>query len=941
MTTTSSPKDNLFTVSRYRFLTILKAAINCEEYNFAKQAAMLWLVNYPGDLFVQYFQAVIYENLGKVDEAGSIYEELIALDPFFVEPYQSLAVLSEANKNISLFKSLHQYLKEQTLSDAGIPNWLKALWHARESFSSDDFENALLNIHQSLVDAPPTPIPAILHLKTVYKMENADMLANLCEIYQEKWPKCLEINIFKSLTEMDEGKEAQAVERLHWVSAHDSVGQVITRLMGTRHRFSNMWPDTFEIYFDLPIPAAVTAHLGWNQLESGMDDKSDDKLKPEELAPNAAGPQDITQKITVARLSKNSQTTLAGDRKYDNLEAKSIREILLGSIEEIEEVPQIEPRIEQRNKPQENLVKEMQEELLKEDQDEISEDPVEDLLEEPDAEDTLAKEKDLRNIQKVFSKLAKRLKKPDLNRADNRFPTYVIMSSKKQLEQTYGPNTTAVIDEELKNLVNLIQKLADWGAMLFYPDDAAQMAQLGLTPIITSDAWQTKLALADLDEVLEKRGEMIGALLIVGGSEIIPFHRLPNPTLDSDLDVPSDNPYSTVDENYFIPQWPVGRLPGETGSDAGLLLYQIRHLNYKYQQKTKTIKSIGVNLTSLINWFWQFINNLGQRLQEIKNLGYSAEIWREPSGRVFRTIAKSSDLTLSPPIDSKSLTLHTRHRPDLGYFNLHGVKDGPDWYGQKDFSSTYDGPDYPVALSPDMLNEQSKSPDFILSEACYGANIIDKTHEEALSLKFLDNGSNTFVGSTCIAYGSVTTPLISADYLAEKFWQYVLEGESAGYALMKAKLNLAEEMLASQGFLDGEDQKTLLSFVLFGDPLVKYDGLKGIPKPLMRIKSHPPVRTLSDSDLELGLEADEVPGLLSKQVKKAVEKYLPGLHDAQIQINKSAFEKGSGTAKSKKDERYVVTMKKSIELQKSITHQHYARMTFDNKGKLIKFTTSR
>ncbi len=58
-----------------------------------------------------------------------------------------------------------------------------------------------------------------------------------------------------------------------------------------------------------------------------------------------------------------------------------------------------------------------------------------------------------------------------------------------------------------------------------------------------------------------------------------------------------------------------------------------------------------------------------------------------------------------------------------------------------------------------MLDEQSKTPDFILSEACYGANIFDKTHEEALSLKFLDNGSNTFVGSTCIAYGSVTTPI--------------------------------------------------------------------------------------------------------------------------------------------------------------------------------------
>jgi hypothetical protein len=148
-------------------------------------------------------------------------------------------------------------------------------------------------------------------------------------------------------------------------------------------------------------------------------------------------------------------------------------------------------------------------------------------------------------------------------------------------------------------------------------------------------------------------------------------------------------------------------------------------------------------------------------------------------------------------------------------------------------------------------------------------------------------------------------------------------------------------MLALQGFLDGEDQKTLLSFVLYGDPLAKYDGLKGIPKPLMRIKAHPPIQTLSDSDLELGLDDDELPGALSKQVKKAMEKYLPGLHDAQIQINKSAFDQGSGSAKSKSNERYVVTMKKSIEMQDSITHLHYARMTFDSKGKLIKFTTSR
>ena len=54
---------------------------------------------------------------------------------------------------------------------------------------------------------------------------------------------------------------------------------------------------------------------------------------------------------------------------------------------------------------------------------------------------------------------------------------------------------------------------------------------------------------------------MIGAVLIVGGHSILPFHMLPNPTDDDDDTVYSDNPYTTSDENYLAPEWPVGRLP--------------------------------------------------------------------------------------------------------------------------------------------------------------------------------------------------------------------------------------------------------------------------------------------------------------------------------------------------------------------------------------------
>ena len=110
-----------------------------------------------------------------------------------------------------------------------------------------------------------------------------------------------------------------------------------------------------------------------------------------------------------------------------------------------------------------------------------------------------------------------------------------------------------------------------WGSLLFYADDESCTKPYGLKPAPYNDPWQLKLILSDLDAPLEKRGERIGALLIVGGPEIVPFHNLPNPVEDADVDVPSDNPYSARDSNYFISDWPVGRVSGGSGTDPTFL----------------------------------------------------------------------------------------------------------------------------------------------------------------------------------------------------------------------------------------------------------------------------------------------------------------------------------------------------------------------------------
>ena len=118
---------------------------------------------------------------------------------------------------------------------------------------------------------------------------------------------------------------------------------------------------------------------------------------------------------------------------------------------------------------------------------------------------------------------------------------------------------------------------------------------------------------------------MIGALLIVGGNDIVPFHLLPNPTDDSDPHVPSDNPYATLDENYFVQQWPVGRLPDEKGKDAGYLLEQLRFLNNEYGIKKDKEEFLSATFCHTL---WRFAWLRAQHQPQNTNHWESAEVWK-------------------------------------------------------------------------------------------------------------------------------------------------------------------------------------------------------------------------------------------------------------------------------------------------------------------------
>jgi len=895
--------DEAMIVRRGKFLTLVQTAMNKRELQFVRQACLIWLASYPGDLLVSYIYAAILAELGDLEMAVGNLQKVIAYDPEFPEAMSLLSQLVNGEAIDAEYHSSLAYLQRNPAPVPPTAKWFAPLMNARRAYEAGDQAAAEKAILQALAHNPNLPLPAILHMQIIHKNGNMTLLDTLSGIYGNRWPDCIQIKLLSALADMQQGEDSQGVEKLHWSAAHDISGQVANRLLGADHTFKPIWPEDLKVYFDLPIPASIAVELGWNALgASGAGNGSETPAQPAAPAQHLASQSALSGSPTVPRMV--SEFANSAEVDYSEVPPEAF---LLSKSPNFGD----EKHTKARNETVDSL----------------------------------------NEIQAEFDKLAKTMRKTELTTADARFPNYVLMTSRTALTNKYGGNTANVIIDAMQDLSIKITALPGWNSVVFVPDDPRIANDLGLTPNLANDAWKLKLALADLDKQLAGKGEMIGTLLIVGGNDIVPFHQLPNPTDDADSYVPSDNPYATVDDNYFIPQWPVGRIPDEAGNDPVYLIEQLRYLNNEYALKLKA--KTFISGTVFENWLFNFRETLNATIQSFKRseqLGYCAEVWKIPSTEVFNVIDRGDRIKSSPPVDTSTLLAKQKSNPRFAYFNLHGLKDAPEWFGQSDFTRRLNSPEYPVAVVPELFNDDSPAPDIVLSEACYGANILGKTARESMAMNLLATGSRSFIGSTCIAYGSVNKPLVGADLLAYNIWTHVQNGVPVGYALMRAKLALASRMTQTQGYLDGEDQKTILSFVLYGDPLANKESLRNIPKPLLRPSKTLIIKTISDSHEEMVVSPEEMPDEILENVKKVISAYLPGLDNATVAINPQLTNFSLDTAgvkdrKSRKhylegSERYVVTLRKSVEFEK-IPHDHYARMTFDQKGEMIKLSLSK
>jgi hypothetical protein len=925
-------------IHRSQAVAILEAALAVREPKFARQAALNWLKVYPGDLQVAliHAQALVLSSSSKSrtghTQAIQILEGVCQTDPEFLEAYEALlsaqktAGIPDSEYVIGCIHSLGGPSQKRPTG----PHWGPLLWQAKTTINhaggiGADIAEKL--VHQALVSEPNTPLAGIVHLQ-VARQSNLPLQAiqSLAEMYHTRWPTCVQFYLLLAETLMDGGEADRAVSLLHQAAARDVSGQAATRLWGLDHPYRSLWSENLSapLLKETTVPAAVAAALGWNRLPSNID------------MMEAAG-----------FFGNETDTIQPKEENYETDEAFAFDHQTLRSFS-----------TPLRTKPARPNQKEKYPHIP---------------LDIPPVSE------ELRSVKEELEKVAGRIKKPQLAHTDGRFQTYIVFTSRSGLVSHYGKDNADRIEAKIADLVEAVSGRKNWNAHLFYADDPNgspdfKQGKIKVKPARSGDPWSMKLALTDLDAALRKQGEMVGALLIVGGPEVVPFHRLPNPVDDDDFDVPSDNPYATRDENYFIPEWPVGRIPGGAGRDPELILKVLDGLITEHKKNAGSIPWLVQFWHSIVGKIWPAISRTRP------SLGYTASIWRRASLSVFRPIGDGRTMLVSPPTRSADyfasysglssngdqdnveqpesfgipLTLHPAR---LGYFNLHGLIDSSEWYGQKDPIEAEDGPDYPVALRPEDISSSyslngGKTPCIVFSEACFGAHLEDRQIEDSLALKFLASGSKAVVGSTCIAYGAVNSPLTAADLLGFSFWTYLSEGLPAGEALRRAKIRLAREMHRRQGYLDGEDQKTLISFVYYGDPLAVISGNGRVSKSILRPQRPPSNVKLVCDRIEEEHTNGHIPAEIVSYVKNIVEQYLPGMDGAHLTLVHEhgdcdglshecpSSQLGSKTQPTSLPNRKVVTLSKQVR-KNPYVHKHYARLTLDSQGKLVKLVVSR
>jgi hypothetical protein len=295
-------------------------------------------------------------------------------------------------------------------------------------------------------------------------------------------------------------------------------------------------------------------------------------------------------------------------------------------------------------------------------------------------------------------------------------------------------------------------------------------------------------------------------IVIVGGDDVLPYFHVRNPSFDpkgdDDATVPTDNPYACSGpysarslKSYLVPDRVVGRIPDLPASaGAGDPAWIVGFLSTATNWKAKPRSFYGAAYSTCCDQ-WK-----GAGLATMRYLGL-------PEG----------DLMISPPTGDASAAARKRLARPLHFTKGHGSEIDAHFYGQK-------GKSYPEVLFSATVERYSVPGTLVGAMCCYGAQVYSPADPAAtppgalpISFSYLRTGATGFMGSTKIAWVG-PQEMMCADWIVAYYLKKCLDGASTGRALLEAKQDYLQ-YLVKQGLKpDTADEKTMIEFVLLGDP---------------------------------------------------------------------------------------------------------------------------
>jgi hypothetical protein len=289
-------------------------------------------------------------------------------------------------------------------------------------------------------------------------------------------------------------------------------------------------------------------------------------------------------------------------------------------------------------------------------------------------------------------------------------------------------------------------------------------------------------------------------LVLFGGHDIVPMFVVDNPHYsprgDYDKRVPTDSPYASSFPSYLVPDRVMGRIP-DVVSDrdpAWLLEYLATATSWKSRRAKFYRDTYAI---------------------------CSAE-WKDPAKKCMRYIPKpASDLLTSPPSRDISTRARNRLSARLHMIQCHGNPNDAKFYGKKSAGR------FLQAITSATLRPRLKPATVVATGCCYGAQVFSPTDRRAkkrgqwpVASTYLRKGALGYVGSTMITLHDPSNMLL-ADSIVAEYLHSVMQGASIGRAFLDAKQIYLRRLIFDQHYgLDDGDEKTLIEYVLLGDPSI-------------------------------------------------------------------------------------------------------------------------